>query len=108
MPDARNIDDARLFRSEDLRHQQVCEQEMRKMVRSKLRLEAVFGYAVGTGHDGGIVDHDIDVGDVFIGDDLRCGYADAREGVEGDGEEFDEGGGGERLDGVNNGLDLGK
>lgn len=75
-------DDARGRRRQDLVHDQVGEEEMAEMVGLELALEPVFGEPEWYGHDAGIIDENVDVGDVVPRVDSDGGLADTGEGHE--------------------------
>lgn len=76
---AANAYDTWCFGRKDLFHEQVCEEEVAQMVSRKLALKAILGLLPWGRHYSGVVDQNIDEGNILPRVHLRCCIADALE-----------------------------
>lgn len=78
---AAHVDNTRGFRRQQLVHDEVGEEKVTKVVGGKLALEAIGRQLIVGSHDAGIVDEDVDDGDVGPREDSGCRSAGRGERV---------------------------
>lgn len=78
---AAHVDNTRSFRRQQLVHDEVGEEKVAEVVGGKLALEAIGRQLVVGSHDAGIVDEDVDDGDVGPREDSGCRSAGRGERV---------------------------